>query len=187
MKMFFKKLNNKSIKDLKSYLENCNLKSIFKVDDLYEYQEESLNIVGMIIKDNQLKCFCIYEYFSRYKIQEDFEREQEFYEDDEIELGYEYINDIEENGIYINYIESFESGYGKIMVDALKNNYPKIILYSLGESRDFWEKSEFASPFGYSYIYPKKIIKEICNENFLNSKYSEKEILNMTWIQGVKF
>ena len=164
---------------IKKYGSNYHSYTLFGLDDIDYYSTTEKHILGTIIEDNELKSFFIYENISTEKIIQDFEMEMDNYSEDEANLIYQYISDIDNNGIYINYIESFENGYGTLSINKLKELNSKIMLYADYEACEFWDKSDFLKVFGYTYIYPKKAIKELF--------YNPSEYEDIAWTPGVKF
>lgn len=165
---------------INKYGTNYALKSIYSDDILNHYVNNEKYKIKLIIDNDEIKCFLLYEELTKDIIIDDFNNEISNYIDSEIELINKYIMDIDEqNSIYINYIESFESGYGKIMLNHLKEKYKKIMLYSDSDARDFWEKESFFKVFGFTYIYPPKAIKELA--------FNPNDYEKISWVEGIKF
>ena len=132
-----------------------------------------------IVKEDKLKVFAIYEPIDKATIRMDAENEMDNYENDEIEDIYSYIEDINPDGIYIKYIESFDAGYGTELIKILKAEHKKIILYADYRACEFWSKKGFYNTFGYTYIYPPKAITRLL--------WEPENYKDIAWIKGVSF
>ena len=166
MKIIHKEINNENVSELIAFLKDVYMKNIgqdksertyFKPIYLNNYIDKNAKLI--YIEDfKDVKAFCLYTPANKDKLIEDFETEVEFYEDDEVETIYKYIEEIKPGVIYLDYIESFNIGYGSRLVDYLKSNYSDIILYAKYEAYNFWEKMNFLKVFGSTCVYPIKSV-----------------------------
>ena len=192
MKIIIESITQQNSKDIVKKLERAYLRKYgskkgeyisLNEQDIYAFAKKGKYDFIYIEEDGELKASGVYSnYINQNSIKKGFETEQDYYEDYEKEIIYEYINSIiEEEGIYIELIESFGEGCGFKLVEYLKGlNHNKIMLYSAYESQEFWERVDFFKVFSSTYIYPPLAIKELCcNPELLNG-------INF-WIRGEKF
>ena len=116
MKIIHEKVNDKNVSNLITILKEIYIKNggqekssrtYFNPKFLNKYINKNADFIYM--KDNEeIKSFCLYTPVDSEKVIVDFETEIEFYEEDEIEKIYDYISKINQNAIYLDYIESFE-------------------------------------------------------------------------------
>lgn len=65
------------------------------------------------------------------------------------------LEDSLKNGVYIGLINAYEEGThaGTFIVDYLKEKYDFIVLYSICDATEFWEKKEFKPFYTEDYFY----------------------------------
>lgn len=165
MNFLFKKIVRDDAQELKEVIEKSYVKkygndyerkSDFKLFHVDYYIEKGTSNIAILKTEKEIKCFAIYKEISEEQILEDFESVLNEYSEVEINGINRYISDISKNGIYIEYMESFESGCGTVMIDKLKSLHKNIILYADIDACGFWDKMNFKNIFGYNYMYESK-------------------------------
>ena len=111
--------------------------------------------IKYIEKDNEIISFCIYSKMKKSILHEDLGFTCFNYEKDVYEYYENYIDNLNDDMIYIYFMESLETeqGYGRKILNSIFNLKKDIILMSRIDSEKFWEKNDFVNVFGVEYVY----------------------------------
>lgn len=142
-------------KNMKNRLrEKLNILECCLNEDCLNSLKEDTKI-NYIEKDNDIISFCIYSKINKLELHDDLDATCFNYEKDAYEYYENYINNLDDDMIYIYYMESLETeqGYGQKILNSIFDLDKDIILMSRIESEKFWEKNGFINIFGVEYAY----------------------------------
>ena len=158
------KLTKAKGNDIKKPLENAYINkygpkyeslSDFKMFHIDYYVEKGVSSLATISNSNEILCFAVYKSLTIEQVIEDYETGLFSEIPDKKKLD-DLLKYLPNECIYIDFIESFKPGYGKIMIHKLINEHKNIFIYSDIDATGFWEKMNFINVFGYNYIYVNK-------------------------------
>lgn len=107
------------------------------------------------MSDSKLLAFCIYSNTDEEILLNDLEYDCGHYEDSQYKELEEFISLINDDSIYIHFIESIEKGFGHgiDLLEEIFNLKKDILLYSRPDSSNFWAENDFINIFGNVYIH----------------------------------
>lgn len=123
-------------------------------ESLDSFNSDKTNIL-LKISDSKLLAFCIYSNTDKEILLNDLEYDCGHYEDSQYSELEEFISLIDDDSIYIHFIESIEKGFGHglDLLEEIIDFEKDILLYSRPDSSGFWTENNFTNIFGNVYIH----------------------------------